>query len=243
MDFNEEAKLIYKQEIYAEWISRNMPSERGGGVKIQSLNEKKQIVLRQSLCVTATKAGAASPLPTLELSLSISCYKTHLSFYLFCFWTWFFDSGFKIDCTLYNISSWFKGMLMFENFCHIITLLSSSVILCWFWSLQITGKRTNNLLVTKLFNWAWLSAAPGSCWCCQLIFFAQSSWFEMQTSVEMGAQLTAFAYQLLSWFCQRSMLGLPPPAAHWEPPAFDPPCIRGSFSTCAPGKRKDVCVK
>ena len=135
---------------------------------------KKQIVLRQSLCVTATKAGAASPLPTLELSLSISCYKTHLSFHLFgtfCLWTWFFDSGFKIDCTLYNISSWFKGMLMLENFCHIITLLtSSSVILCWFWSLQITGKRTNNLLVIKLFNWAWLSAAPGSCWCCQLIF-------------------------------------------------------------------------
>ena len=132
---------------------------------------KKQIVLRQSLCVTATKAGAASPLPTLELSLSISCYKTHLSFHLFCFWTWFFDSGFKIDCTLYNISSWFKGMLMLENFCHIITLLtSSSVILCWFWSLQITGKRTNNLLVIKLFNCAWLSAAPGSCWCCQLIF-------------------------------------------------------------------------
>ena len=112
---------------YAKWLWKRRRSEN------PESEWKKQIVLRQSLCVTATKAGAASPLPTLELSLSISCYKTHLSFHLFCFWAWFFDSGFKIECTLYNISSWFKGMLMLENFCHIITLLtSSSVILCWF---------------------------------------------------------------------------------------------------------------
>ena len=150
-----------------------MPSdcERGGGVKIQSLNEK-----NRSSSVRVCASPPLKPVP-LHLCLLLNfhwasaatkpiCPSTYLAHFAFGH-----DSGFKIDCTLYNISSWFKGMLMLENFCHIITLLtSSSVILCWFWSLQITGKRTNNLLVTKLFNWAWLSAAPGSCWCCQLIF-------------------------------------------------------------------------
>ena len=171
MDFNEEAKLIYKQEIYAEWISRNMPSEceRGGRVKIQSLNEK-----NRSSSVRVCASPPLKPVP-LHLCLLLNFHWASAATKPICPFTYLahlpLDSGFKIDCTLYNISSWFKGMLMLENFCHIITLLtSSSVILCWFWSLQITGKRTNNLLVTQLFNWAWLSAAPGSCWCCQLIF-------------------------------------------------------------------------
>ena len=171
MDFNEEVKLIYKQEIYAEWISRNMPSEceRGGRVKIQSLNEKNR---SSSVRVCASPPLKPVPLhlcPLLNFHWASAATKPICPSIYFAFGHDSLTVASKLIAHYTIFRHNLKECWYLRT--HIITLLtSSSVILCWFWSLQITGKRTNNLLVIKLFNWAWLSAAPGSCWCCQLIF-------------------------------------------------------------------------
>ena len=99
--------------------------------------------------------------------------------------------------------------IILNIFC-VFTLALFTKIPGWCWS-----KRIHKLLQPCLI----ISCTFDSC--CQLIWIPTQLIFNAQPSIwryRMPPADMRFAYQLLSWFCQRSMLPRTP-AAHWAPPS------------------------